>query len=110
MPTARKSASAVRRPRAASPGQRLADRRCVYIYDPLVVAPAKPREDAERLMRSFLPLAFRRPVTEELQQYYVKLVHAELDKKVPFSEAMIAGYKAALCSPHFLFLTERIEK
>jgi hypothetical protein len=100
-------AEAEGRPAPPQPAKRPLDS---YIYDPLVVAPAKPREDAERLMRSFLPLAFRRPVTEELQQYYVKLVHAELDKKVPFSEAMIAGYKAALCSPHFLFLTERIEK
>ena len=49
-------------------------------YDPLVPAPAKPREDAERLLRSFLPRAFRRPVAEELQQYYIKLVHAALDK------------------------------
>lgn len=77
-----------------------------YIYDPLVPAPAKPREDAERLMRAFLPVAFRRPVSEELQKYYVKLVHAALDRKVPFTEAMILGYKAALCSPHFLFLAE----
>src|SRR5437763_1174431 len=30
-----------------------------WIYDPLVPAPAKPKEDAERLMRAFLPLAFR---------------------------------------------------
>ncbi len=81
-----------------------------YIYDPLVLAPAKPRADAERLMCSFLPVAFRRPVSEELQQYYVKLVHAALDRKVSFTEAMILGYKAALCSPHFLFLTERMDE
>lgn len=77
-----------------------------YIYDPLVPAPVKPREDAERLMRSFLPLAFRRPVSAELQDYYVKMVHAALDKKLSFTEAMLLGYKAILCSPHFLFLTE----
>jgi len=35
-----------------------------YIYDPLTAASAKPREDADRLMRAFLPLAFRRPVTK----------------------------------------------
>ena len=60
-------------------------------------------------MRSFLPLAFRRPVAEDLQQYYVKLVHAVLDKGCSFTEAMLLGYKAALCSPHFLFLTEPID-
>ena len=91
------------RPAPAQPAKRSPDS---YIYDPLVPAPAKPREDAERLLRAFLPLAFRRPVSEELQQYYVKLVHAALDKKVPFTEAMILGYQAVLCSPHFLFLSE----
>ncbi len=78
-------------------------------YDPIVPAPAKPRADAERLLRSFLPRAFRRPVAEELQQYYIKLVHAALDKGVSFTEAMVTAYQAALCSPHFLFLTERID-
>lgn len=77
-----------------------------YTYDPLTPATAKPREDADRLVRGFLPLAFRRPVTQELADYYVKLVHDALDRKVPFPEAMLLGYKAALCSPHFLFLTE----
>jgi hypothetical protein len=80
-----------------------------WIYDPLVIASAKPREDAERLMHSFLPKAFRRPVPLELERYYVKLVHAALDRKVSFPEAMIVGYKAALCSPHFLFLVEPSE-
>jgi mono/diheme cytochrome c family protein len=79
-----------------------------YIYDPLVLAPTKPREDAERLMRAFLPIAFRRPVPEDLAEYYVKLVHERLDRKESFPEAMLLGYKAALCSPHFLFLTERL--
>jgi mono/diheme cytochrome c family protein len=80
-----------------------------WLYDPLVPAPARPREDAERLLRSFLPRAFRRPVGEKLVRYYVRLVHETLDRSVPFAEAMVVGYKAALCSPHFLFLNERIE-
>jgi hypothetical protein len=78
-----------------------------WLYDPLVLAPKKPREDAERLMRAFLPKAFRRPVSEDLQRYYVKVVHAALDRKLSFVEAMILGYKTALCSPHFLFLLEQ---
>jgi mono/diheme cytochrome c family protein len=81
-----------------------------YIYDPLVVAAAKPHADAERLLRSFLPLAFRRPVSEELIQYHVKLAHQALDKKLSFADAMLLAYKAALCSPHFLYLTEPIEQ
>ena len=80
-----------------------------YIYDPLTPAPAKPREDADRLIREFLPLAFRRPVAKELADYYVKIVHTALDKKQPFADAMLLGYRAALCSPHFLFLTEQTD-
>jgi hypothetical protein len=78
-----------------------------WIYDPPVPAPAKPREDAERLMRSFLSRAFRRPVAEGTQRHFVKVVHDALDRKLSFAEAMILGYKTALCSPHFLFLVER---
>jgi hypothetical protein len=81
-----------------------------WIYDPLVIASAKPREDAERLMRAFLPRAFRRPVAADIQDYYVKLVLAQLDKGLPFTEAMLIGYRAALCSPHFLILTERVDE
>ncbi|MCE9530370.1 MAG: DUF1592 domain-containing protein [Planctomycetes bacterium] len=81
-----------------------------WLYNPLVPAPAKPREEAERLMRAFLPQAFRRPVSKDLQDYYVKIVHDALDKKMLFSEAMLHGYKVALCSPHFLFITERVDE
>ena len=76
------------------------------ILDPLTIVSAKPREDSERLMRAFLPKAFRRPVEEKLQQYYVKIVQDGLEQKMPFAEAMLLGYTAALCSPHFLYLIE----
>jgi mono/diheme cytochrome c family protein len=80
-----------------------------WIYDPLVIAPTEPKKDADRLIRAFLPVAFRRPVEEKLQQYYVKIVHDALDRKLAFEEAMLLGYKAALCSPHFLYLVEPVE-
>jgi mono/diheme cytochrome c family protein len=73
------------------------------------VTSARPREDAERLIRAFLPVAFRRPVEEKLQQYYVKMAHDALDQKVPFAEAVLLAYRAALCSPHFLFLIEPVD-
>ena len=81
-----------------------------WLYDPIVVASAKPREDAEKLMRSFLPVAFRRPVSEADQQYFIKMVHGALEKGQSFVDAMSLGYKAVLCSPHFLFLTERVDE
>jgi mono/diheme cytochrome c family protein len=81
-----------------------------WIYDPLVPAPARLRADAERLMRLFLPRAFRRPVAKELEQYFVKVVHAALDKGLSFPQAMLLGYKTALCSPHFLYLVEPVDE
>lgn len=76
-----------------------------WIYDPYVVASANPKADAERLVRKFLPRAFRRPVTEEQVSRFVQIAHQALDEKETFADAMIATYKAILCSPHFLFLT-----
>lgn len=75
-------------------------------YDPLVPASTKPKEDAERLIRDFLPRAFHGPVGEETKKHYVKVVHDRLDQKYTFAEAMIHGYKAILSSTHFLFLKE----
>src|SRR5262249_43521545 len=74
--------------------------------NPLVPASAKPREDAERLIRDFVPRALRRPVSEELTKHYVKLVHDRLDDKYTFLDAMVFGYKAILTSTDFLFLLE----
>lgn len=72
----------------------------------LGVESAHPREDAARLMRAFLPQAFRRPVKGELADYYTQIVLDALDKNKSFEQAMLLGYRAALCSPHFLYLTE----
>ena len=51
-------------------------RLCAYLGNPEWTASPL---FADRLMRAFLPLAFRRPVTKVLEDYYVKLVHAALD-------------------------------
>ena len=77
-----------------------------YANWPLVVISADPKADADRLIRGFLPLAFRGPVAEDLAAHYVALVHGRMDKGESFDEAMRAGYKAILCSPHFLTFIE----
>lgn len=74
--------------------------------DPLVPASANPKEDAERLIRSFLPRAFRRPVTEAEQQHFVKATLAKLDQGHSFFDAMQYGYQLILSSPSFLFLLD----
>lgn len=72
----------------------------------LECTPKQPRDDAARLIRALLPVAFRRPVGEPIADYYVKLAHDQLDRGQSFQEAMTVAYTAVFCSPHFLFLTE----
>jgi hypothetical protein len=77
-----------------------------WMADPLVPASSQPKQDAQRLIRSFLPRAFRRPVSEELASHYVERVHAKLDEGYTFLDAMTYGYKAILSSPYFLLFME----
>ncbi len=77
-----------------------------WANDPLVPASAKPKEDADRLIRAFLPKAFRRPVSEEMQKHFVSRVHGKLDNGYTFFDAMTYGYKSILTSPHLLLLME----
>ena len=77
-----------------------------WAADPLIPVSANPKQDAERLLRSFLPRAFRRPVSEEAQRHFVQLVHAKLDQNYSFFDAMMFGYKLILSSPDFLFLMD----
>ena len=58
-------------------------------------------------MRGFLPRAFRRSISDDDMRPYLELVGTALDEGQPFEQAMRAGLKMALCSPRFLFLTER---
>ncbi len=74
--------------------------------NPALPVSAQPKVDAERLIRRFLPQAFRRPVPEEIAAPYVARVIKALDEGVLFHQAMLDGYKAILCSPHFLLHEE----
>jgi hypothetical protein len=76
-----------------------------WYADPLVPASAQPKKDAERLIRAFLPRAFRRPVPENVQQHFIQKVLGKLDEKFTFYDAMMYGYKLILSSPDFLFLS-----
>ncbi len=66
----------------------------------------RPIEDAGRLLADFLPRAFRRKVSEEERALYLEGVRERLDANESFEFAMRWVYRAALCSPDFLFHLE----
>jgi hypothetical protein len=70
----------------------------------------QPLVDAERLLAVFLPKAFRRPVPEEVRNEYLALVEQRLQAGDCFELAMRWAYRAALCSPDFLYHLEPAEK
>ncbi|MDX1970513.1 MAG: DUF1592 domain-containing protein [Planctomycetaceae bacterium] len=65
-----------------------------------------PREDASRLLGTFLPRLFRRPVEPEVVQSYVNRVTERLAAGDAFETAMRFAYKAALTAPDFLYHVE----
>ncbi|MEZ5403255.1 MAG: DUF1588 domain-containing protein [Bryobacteraceae bacterium] len=68
--------------------------------------PARPREEAARLLRRFLARAARGPAPSDAAAKFEKLIVARLDDGEPFAEAMLAGYQAVLASDVFLYLKE----
>lgn len=66
----------------------------------------QPLVDADRLLASFLPRAFRRPVEADVRQQYVAKVDERLKAGDCFETAMRWAYRAALCSPDFLYHVE----
>ncbi len=76
---------------------------------PVEVVSQHPREDAVRLFESFAEKAARGPVQRQALQTYERLILDRLDHSAPFAEAMLEGFKAFLCSGHFLYLREPVE-
>ncbi|MBL8798413.1 MAG: DUF1592 domain-containing protein [Planctomycetia bacterium] len=66
----------------------------------------QPLVDADRLLATFLPRAFRRPVAAEVRKQYVARVEERLKAGDCFETAMRWAYRAALCSPDFLYHIE----
>jgi hypothetical protein len=66
----------------------------------------QPLVDADRLLAKFLPRAFRRPVDAETRKQYVARVAQRLEAGDCFETAMRWAYRAALCSPDFLYHIE----
>ncbi|HVE39732.1 MAG TPA: DUF1592 domain-containing protein [Planctomycetota bacterium] len=70
------------------------------------IASVNPRVDADRLLADFLPRAFRRPVEASLRQQYTARVEERIKAGDSFEAALRWAYRAALCSPDFLYHVE----
>ena len=62
--------------------------------------------DARRLLATFLPRAFRRPVTDAEIQRYAAIADARVKEGASFEDSILESYRTALLSPDFLFLNE----
>src|SRR6266852_4619353 len=67
----------------------------------------QPMADAERLLREFIQHAYRRPTDEADVKRFLPVVRSALKKGNTFTDAMIAGYTAVLCSPEFVYVNEK---
>jgi hypothetical protein len=78
---------------------------------PVVYVEAKePAKDAERLLRTFLRRALRKPVSNEVVAEYLSKVTVKLAEGEAFQDAMITAYRAVLTSPDFMLLRESAGK
>lgn len=78
-----------------------------FLKHPLEPLSKEPRADSERLIRSFLRHAFRRPVDEVTAKPFVQFAHERLESGYSFADAMLASYRNILCSPRFFMLIEK---
>lgn len=70
------------------------------------VTSSQPARDAEQLLTAFLPKAFRRSVNADEVRRYADQAIARLSAGDCFETAMRWAYRAALCSPDFLYHVE----
>ncbi len=73
-----------------------------FTKNPLEPVAEDPNTATETLLRSFLPLAFRGPVSEPVLQMYNQMAASQREAGESFEEALRTTYRAILCSPFFL--------
>src|SRR5262245_46162001 len=106
LPMVNRKASVEVERRASMETNRFGQRR--FVPPPGVeVISKKPVRDAERLLRDFIPHAYRRPVDDTEVKRFLPVVRDALKKGNAFTDAMIAAYTAVLCSPEFVCLEEK---
>ena len=70
------------------------------------VVSTRPHEDAERLIRTFLTRAYRRPVEEAHAKRFIELFNQQFHLGHGFTRSLISTYTAILCSPGFLYVQD----
>jgi hypothetical protein len=75
--------------------------------DGVEVGSANPAADAGRLLAAFVSRAYRRPASETELKRFLPVITGALKSGSSFTDAMILGYTAVLCSPSFLCLEEK---
>jgi mono/diheme cytochrome c family protein len=70
------------------------------------VLPSDPEADARRLFRRFAAAALVKPLPEGDAVAYEELIVTAIRGGTGFTQAMLAGYRAVLCSPEFLYLED----
>jgi hypothetical protein len=66
-----------------------------------------PQPDAERLLRRFISMAYRRPVEEPEVQRFLGLFKREFELGSGFARSMLTAYTGVLVSPGFVFVEEQ---
>jgi hypothetical protein len=75
---------------------------------PYYVKSANPANDSAKLLRAFMERAYRRSVSADEVGIMQARVMEAIAQKICFHDAMLIAYKAILCSPDFLFVTEKL--
>ena len=70
------------------------------------VVAQNPEAEGRELLATFLPKLFRRPVAEEVIEGYVGFLRERLTAGDGFELGMRSTYRAAMCSPDFLYHVE----
>lgn len=68
---------------------------------------ANPHEDAARLLKNFMSVAYRRGVADADLRRFQSLFEQQFSKGYGFAKSMLAAYSAVLASPRFVFIEEK---
>ena len=75
--------------------------------DHIEIESTNPKADSERLLHAFIQRAYRHPVDDSDVKRFMAVIDGALKSGSTFTDAMIAGYSAVLCSPTFVCLQEK---